>query len=451
MVIGGEHSHKKRRILIVAENMSLRLSGETVLPYQYFRHFLDDGHDVHLICHVRVREDLRRDLPDAMFDRIRFVEDCALQRLIDRIGRLLPYRVQDLVGNQLITLVTQIRMRALARALIAEGQIEVVFQPAPIAATAISAMYRLGRPVVIGPMNGGMELPPAFRTMDRSSARWLISAARRAAALLHRLIPGKLEADALIVSNPRTQRALPPGTQGRIYRLSESAVDFRQLPLRAEKADRSKPISFIFCGRFVDWKGIAFLVRAFAPIARETGARLDLVGDGALFEDIRQQIEREGLQTHIILHGRLPLEGYAALLRQADVYVTPSLRECGGIAMMEAMAVGLPVIGVRWGGAEQYTSPACAVLVDPISEQGLVDGLSDAMRTLAVSSVMRWQMGLAARRHLETHGLDWDTKARCIIEILEDVIARSLQRAPAGDPGSGHHFPSKATRRGYAR
>ena len=428
----GQDGAAPMRILLVAENISLRLSGETVVPYHYFRQFLDAGHDVRVLCHARVRDDLRRDLPVGMYARIRFVEDSGLQRILFRLGQHLPYRVQDLAINQLITFVTQWRMRGLARALIAEHRIDAVFQPAPIAAKAVSFMHGLGRPVVIGPMNGGMELPPAFRDMDRPIARRLVSAARWGSALLHRLAPGKLHASALLVSNERTRSALPAGVRGRIVQESESGVDFTHLHWRPEHPKgRSDLVSFVFCSRFVDWKGITYLVRAFAPLARKGCARLDLVGDGELFEEIREQILREGLEGQIILHGRLPVEGYAALLDRSDVFVTPSLRECGGLAMMEAMAVGLPVVGVDWGGAAQYTSPACAILVDPASDHTLVDGLTDAMLTLAHSAELRARMGLAARRHLERTGMGWDAKAARILNVLRDVVE---QPQPANAP-----------------
>lgn len=419
----GQDGASPMRILLVAENISRRLSGETVVPYHYFRQFLEAGHDVRVLCHARVRDDLSRDLPADMFARIRFVEDSGLQRLLFRLGRHLPYRVQDLAINQLITFVTQWRMRGIARAMIAQHGIDVVFQPAPIAAKAVSFMTGLGRPVVIGPMNGGMELPPAFRHMDRPVARWLVSAARRGSALLHRLAPGKLRASTLLVSNERTRASLPPGVRGRIVQEAESGVDFTHLPWRPEHPkSRSDLVSFVFCSRFVDWKGITYLVRAFAPLAREGSARLDLIGDGELFDDIRDQIRREGLERQIILHGRVSVESYAALLDKSDVFVTPSLRECGGLAMMEAMAVGLPIIGVDWGGAAQYTSRTCAMLVDPSSEEALVEGLTDAMRTLAHSAELRTRMGLAARRHLERNGMGWDAKAARILAILRDAI-----------------------------
>ena len=422
------------RILMVAENISLRMSGETLLPCCYFEQFIANGQDVYMLCHERARDDLRADLTPLQFTQVRFVEDTALQRFLYRIGRLFPYRVEDLIFNQMIQLVTQLRMRRIARALVAQFHIDVVFQPAPIAAKALSFMHGLGAPVVIGPMSGGMELPPAFRSMDGPVVRLLIAMARRVSGVLHRVFPGKLRASALIVANAQTRAALPKGISGQVHEVMESAVDLERWvarPARIRPADA--PVSFIFCSRFVDWKGIRLLVRAFAPLARSGGVTLHLVGDGELFEEITQQVRREGLTRHVILHGRVGRDRYQEMLRETDVYVTPSLRECGGMAMMEAMAVGLPVIGINWGGAAQYASPACALLVDPISQDAVITGLTAAMQRMALSPTLRQSMGSAARRHLEDAGHGWADKAKNVLDILEEVanVTDRRHRAPA--------------------
>lgn len=425
------------RILLVAENISLRLSGETLLPCCYFEQFVAGGEDVHLLCHERVREDLRADLPPDQFARVRFVKDRPLQNVLFRLGRRFPYRVEDLVFNQLIQIVTQWHMRRIARDMVREFDIDVVFQPAPIAARAVSFMHGLGAPVVIGPMSGGMNLPPAFRRMDGPVVRFSIAAARIGSAVLHRLFPGKLRAAALIVANEQTRAALPGGIRGKVHEVMESAVDLERWVQRPvpEKA-ASEPTSFIFCSRFVDWKGIRLLVSAFAPLARSGNSMLHLVGDGELFEEIREQIRREGLTGRAILHGRVDRDRYQEMLRETDVYVTPSLRECGGMAMMEAMAVGLPVIGIDWGGAAQYAAPDCAMLVKPTSEQAVIDGLTAAMARMAASPELRRSMGGAARRHLEQAGHGWADKAQAVLGVLREAADGSGRSRARSRPTS---------------
>lgn len=421
-------SARPLNILMIAENVSRNLSGETILPYYYLTHFLSLGHNVRVICHERVREQLKSELDAATFARFVFVKDGLLQKALFRMGSAFPHRVSDLVFNQLIQLLTQLRMRRVARERVASGPVDVVFQPAPIAVKAVSSMYDLGAPVVIGPMNGGMDLPPAFRQLDGRLVRMAISGSRHATGVLHRLIPGKRHADVLLVSNKRTRAALPSHTTGDVREVMESAVDLGRWQPRTSDPALRGPMSFIFCGRFVDWKGISLLVRAFAPLARAGNVRLDLVGDGELFGDIERLVEAEGIRQSVVLHGRVPLERYIEMLHDAGAFVSPSLRECGGIAMMEAMAIGVPVIATDWGGAAQYASRDCAILVPPSSQSEFVDGLTAAMRRLANSPELRRDLGRAGRRHLEHEGHDWAVKARTIADILADV---SISRRPA--------------------
>lgn len=418
-------------ILMVAENISRNLSGETILPYYYLEQFLAQGHDVRVICHERVREQLRVEVDAATFARFDFVKDGALQKALHRIGGMFPHRVADLVFNQLIQVLTQLRMRGLARERVATGAVDVVFQPAPIAVKAVSSMYGLGAPVVIGPMSGGMDLPPAFRRMDGPAVRLAIAASRAATGLLHRLIPGKRQAAMLLVANRRTRAALPSHIRGEVREVMESAVDLGRWQPRGSDPALRGPMSFIFCGRFVDWKGISLLVKAFAPLAREGNVRLDLVGDGELFGEIERLVAREGIGANVVLHGRVPLERYIELLHDAGAFVSPSLRECGGIAMMEAMAIGVPVIATDWGGAAQYASRNCAILVPPSSQAGFVEGLTAAMRRLAASPELRRQLGRAGRDHLEREGHDWAVKARTVARMLQEVSRPRQSEAPS--------------------
>lgn len=421
------------KILLVAENVSRNLSGETILPYYYLKHFLALGHDVQIICHERVRKHLETDLEPEMFARFTFVGDGLLQKLLFRIGHIFPHRVEDLVFNQLIQLLTQLRMRRVVKMRAAAGAVDVVFQPAPIAVKAVSFMHNVGAPVVIGPMSGAMDLPPAFRRMDGPLVRLAISGARRASRVLHRLIPGKRNAAVLLVANRRTREALPSGIRGAVREVMESAVDLGRWEPRSSDPALRGEMSFIFCGRFVDWKGIGYLVRAFAPLAREGGVRLDLVGDGELFGEIKDLIEAEGISDKVVMHGRVPLERYMELLHHAGAFVSPSLRECGGIAMMEAMAIGVPVVATDWGGAAQYASGDCAMLVPPSSESAFIDGLTAAMRRLAGSPELRRDLGSAGRRHLEQKGHDWAVKARTIANILHEVSGSRRTARPSAE------------------
>jgi len=414
-----------RRVLIVADNVSLRMSGETAVPYYYFTRFRERQVDAWLVCHARVRDELRETLSADALTKVLFVEDDAVLAAVWKVGTLFPYRVEDLIFGQAISMLTQLKARRLVQRLVQEKQIEVVFQPIPITPRGVSFMYDVGAPTVIGPLCGGLDLPPAFRYMESRFTRASVHMGRYVSWFGHRVFPGKLHAEALLVGNARTARVLPSGYRGKVIEVVESGVDLARWPPKDHCRAPGGPVRFVFCGRFVDWKGAQFLVEAFARVPREIDARLEMIGDGELLDSSISRATELGIADRVVFHGRLPLERCMQVITDSDVYMMPSLRECGGLALLEAMAIGLPVVAANWAGPAEYLTPECGVLVAPDSPDALVAGLATAMSDLARSPERRRMMGAAAQRRVAQSYFDWDRKTDRVLEILGEISQAS--------------------------
>ena len=106
-------------VAIVAEHASARFGGEAALPLHYFRVLRSRGWPAWLVCHARVRDELLALFPhDA--DRMRFVEDSALHRLMWSLGRRLPARLSYISTGYVSRLATQLAQRRMVRALVRE-------------------------------------------------------------------------------------------------------------------------------------------------------------------------------------------------------------------------------------------------------------------------------------------------------------------------------------------
>ena len=81
--------------------------------------------------------------------------------------------------------------------------------------------------------------------------------------------------------------------------------------------------------------------------------------------------------------GWLAQSACAEWLRDADALVLPSLLECGGAVVLEAMSMAKPVIATAWGGPLDYHDASCGVLVIPESREAIIDGFAAAMVALA--------------------------------------------------------------------
>ncbi len=418
------------KVVVVAENVSKSMSGEALLAFQYVRHFEHRGIDVELVCHSRVRDELKTIWRDPSLRNVHFIEESPIQTWLWKTTQWLPHRVRDLLVNQLLHLITQLKARGVVCRVVAANDIDIVFEPAPIAPKGVSCLYDVGAPVVIGPMCGGLEFPPGFHFMDSTISRLTVKWARIGTYLLHRIFPGKLRAAVLLVANGCTQEALPVGYRGKVHRIVESGVDLGQWdkPIQAKSPD--EPVKFVYTGRLVDWKGVHYLLEAFSKIASQTCCRLEVVGDGELMPQAISMVKRFQLHERVTLHGWVHRDRLPDLISSCDCMVVPSLRECGGIAMLEAMAMGLPLIGTAWAGPKNYIDSTCGILVDPSSPKKFVDGLAAAMLRIDSSPELRQQMGEAAQRRVRQNYFDWNSKTDRVIEIFRDTIDTSRQASP---------------------
>lgn len=415
------------RIVIVAEHASFRFGGEAALPLHYFRVMRRRGVAVWLVVHARTRNELSELFPDD--PHIRYVEDTFFHRLTDRLGAWLPARIESFTTGYARRLAGQCTGKRLVRTLIDEFQIDVVHQPMPVSPREPSMMFGLGVPVIIGPMNGNIGFPPAFRSYQGHAVSAVLGLGRLASRLLNRLIPGKLLSAALLVANDRTKNALPPQVHDRVIRVVENGVDFSLWGNQFDTPKRATDVpNFVFLGRLVGWKAVELLLLAFRSAAAQAPMSLTIVGDGPERDRLEKTCRDWGMLTHDApKDGEVQFTGWrsqtecAALLRRSSALVLTSLMECGGAVILEAMAANRPVIATDWGGPADYLDSSCGILVPPHDAASLAAGFTVAMVRLAQSPDLCEQMGQAGYRKAASL-FDWEVKVDRVLDIYRDAI-----------------------------
>ena len=234
---------------------------------------------------------------------------------------------------------------------------------------------------------------------------------------------GEASAATLLVANERTREALPPGAKGEVITLVENGVDL-DVWLPSDRPVRDiGPVRFIFLGRLVDWKAVDLLLEAFARVEmRRPPPCLEIVGDGPMRISLETLANRLEVGDRVHFAGWQTQADFALHLREADVLVLPSLYECGGAVVLEAMACGLPVIAAGWGGPADYIDDSCGILVPPDSREALISGLVLAMAKLAADPPLRAELGRAGRKRVE-QDFDWERKIDSILTIYRRVAA----------------------------
>ena len=120
-------------------------------------------------------------------------------------------------------------------------------------------MWGLGAAVVVGPLNGGMDYPKAFR-QDRSVAsRLSVILGRWLANLVNILLPGKRRAAVVLVAKQRTRSALPALGRPAVSSISSKmALIFSIWRQRSTRNYTSDTVRFVFMGRLIDWESARY-------------------------------------------------------------------------------------------------------------------------------------------------------------------------------------------------
>jgi glycosyltransferase involved in cell wall biosynthesis len=184
----------------------------------------------------------------------------------------------------------------------------------------------------------------------------------------------------------RPIEVLPTGIDLDRFRPGDRADARRTLRLAAD--DRV----LLYVGRLDREKNLEFLLEAIARV-RVPRVRLLLVGRGTQAAALRRAAEARGVADRVDLRGGSPPDGLPAYYRAADAFVFASTTETQGLAVLEAMACGLPVVAVRATGIEEVVAEGVSGLLVP--EAPAVFG--DAVGQILIDRDLAAKLAIGAR------------------------------------------------------
>jgi glycosyltransferase involved in cell wall biosynthesis len=220
--------------------------------------------------------------------------------------------------------------------------------------------------------------------------------------------------------------ALPKGIKTAVIPLGVDVTDFRDLPDRdaSRKSLGIDPdaLVWLFLGRLNHKKGLDLLAPAFVQFCRDFPKGWMIVAgpdDGGLGRKFLRECSESGLGQRVTLPGFVAGYGLKQLLAAADLWILPSYSENFGVAVVEAMAAGLPVlITDRVNIWRTVESSGAGIAVAP--EQHAV--LAGMRRLATLSSRERVAMG-GRGKELCQEQYSWDTVASMLTALYSELVA----------------------------
>lgn len=297
--------------------------------------------------------------------------------------------------------------------------------------TFVSARYPsflscLDVPYVWGPIAGGDRpslrffrsfglrgtITEMLRTLSNAATMWdpTVRLTATRACMILAATPSSVS---LLPRNARAKTALAP------------AIGLSGVPAgtRAEP-DGAVALRLIYVGNLLYLKGLQLALPSIAA-ARQRGVdvSLTIIGDGPYGSTLKQAAARLGIDDVIDFKGKLPHNEVLELYRDYDALLFPSFRDSGGMAVLEAMAAGLPLICLDIGGPSLTVTDQTGIRVAANDPDQVVRDMAAAIERLAHDPEGREQMGQAGhRRALEEYG--WDRLEGLLRDLYAEASAR---------------------------
>jgi glycosyltransferase involved in cell wall biosynthesis len=303
------------------------------------------------------------------------------------------------------------------------GRWDVVHRLTPVSPTLPSILAsrcrRAGVPFVWGPINGGVPWPDGFGTVKRREGEWLHHV-RGAYKLLPAYRSTRRDSRAILAGSRTTLGQLAPAARHRAIYIPENGIDPEQFD-RVRTGSVSLPLKVAFVGRLVPCKGVDLLLEATQELLRSGRMELDIIGDGPEQPALAAQIDRLGVGGRVRLDGWVEHRHIQDRLLESDVFALPSVREFGGGAVLEAMALGLVPVVADYGGPAELVTDSTGFRVPLDDRETLVVGLRKVFEQLVTDPSAVRPLGERARRRVLRY-FTWSAKAEQTLAVYRWVI-----------------------------
>ena len=177
----------------------------------------------------------------------------------------------------------------------------------------------------------------------------------------------------------------------------------------------------LFVGRIDSLKGIDYLVEAMRQLGQKFPFRLQVVG-GSLdaspeLNELKSKIQEADLTDRVDIIGSVSQEKLVYYYNSCDIFVMPSLHESFGLAALEAMACGIPVVVSDVGGLKTFvTDSETGFLVAPAN----ANEIAVRIALLLENDSLRNQMGEKAQ--IEAGSRTWEITSREIALLYSNLV-----------------------------
>jgi 1,2-diacylglycerol 3-alpha-glucosyltransferase len=193
---------------------------------------------------------------------------------------------------------------------------------------------------------------------------------------------------------------------------------------RADLGFNADDVVLVYVGRLGPEKNLAFLLRSFTgAIQAYDQLRLVLIGGGPERENLEDRVNRADIQHAVRFIGSISYNQMPGYMAMADAFVTASITEVHPLTVIEAMAAGLPVVGIRSPGVGDSVIDGETGYLAPEEDIAMFTA-----KIIRMASDTNGRQRMGQRAALEAQNYAIDRTCRMLLERYERVVQQSAGR-----------------------
>ena len=297
---------------------------------------------------------------------------------------------------------------------------------------APSLMGWLGLPFFLGPVSGGERVPGPLRAGMSRAAKWRERVRDVANWLIHAdpvMRASFRQAERILVATPESRRLIPRSCREKCTVQLGVGLSREYLAWTGQK--RTPPdgvLRLLYAGRLLEWKGVDLAIGAVKKL-RQRGVlvRFTIVGEGPAQAGLRDLSAQLGVEDVVRWVAWMPHEQLHDHYYQHDVLLFPSLRDSGGMVVLEALAHGLPVVCTDRGGPGVIVNDRCGRVVrtEGRTRDEVIEALAESLFQMSGDHVLRKRLSAGARSRA------WEFDFHRVVERVHPKVRQ--QDSPAAE------------------
>ncbi|MFT4801429.1 MAG: glycosyltransferase involved in cell wall biosynthesis [Flavobacteriaceae bacterium] len=284
----------------------------------------------------------------------------------------------------------------------------------------------LNTPFIWGPIGGGEGIPKPFLSMLPAKSRFVQTLRyflQYTAYINPFVFIPSYKAISIITRTNNTKSFIPSLFKNKVKVYLETSMEPSVFNFQKDISIKNNKINLIITGRLVPFKNVISVVKALKYIESEYNYQLTIIGSGSEEKKIKNELVLLNLSNKVKFIKETTRNKVLTELSKSDIYLFPSLREGGSWALMEAMAIGLPVICLNWSGVEVITDDASAVRLPVTNPQQMPKDLASAICKLIDNPTLRKEMGMHGRERIK-NVFNWEAKGRFMENLLNELDSK---------------------------